>query len=300
MDVTLHWFKEAEICLIFNKKEKVMSKGFLIDMDGVIYSGNDLIPGADIFISELQKRKIPFLFLTNNSQRTARDVINKLAGIGIDAEEENVFTSAMATGWFLARQKPFGSAYVLGEGGLLTSLHDNGYSLVTENPDFVVVGEGRNFTLEMVNHAVEMILNGAKLVATNLDPSPKQPGWNNLGIKAVVAMIEEATGVHAFSVGKPSPVMMRVARKKLNLDSANTTIIGDTMDTDILGGIQLGYRTVLTLSGVSKLKNLNKYAYNPDLIIDSLANFDIDSWFAESAIQQPTITSQNGVLLEKY
>lgn len=190
-----------------------MSNGFLIDMDGVIYSGNDLIPGANKFIKQLQKRNIPFLFLTNNSQRTARDVINKLAGIGIEAEEENVFTSAMATGWFLARQKPYGSAYVLGEGGLLTSLHENGYSLVNQDPDFVVVGEGRNFTLEMVNQAVEMILKGAKLVATNLDPSPKQPGWNNLGIKAVVAMLEEATGVTAFTVGKPSPVMMRVAKK---------------------------------------------------------------------------------------
>jgi NagD protein len=263
----------------------IMKKGFLIDMDGVIYSGNDLIPGADTFIATLKERNIPFLFLTNNSQRTSKDVINKLANIGILADEADVFTSAMATGWFLARQKPFGSAYVLGEGGLLTSLHENGYDLVTQNPDFVVVGEGRNFTLEMVNHAVEMVLEGAKLVATNLDPSPKKPGWNNLGIKAVVAMIEEATGVKAFSVGKPSPVMMRVARKKLGLDSVNTTIIGDTMDTDILGGIQLGYRTVLTLSGVSKLKTLKKYAYSPDLIVNSVAEFDLENWLLETASQ---------------
>lgn len=271
-----------------------MSKGFLIDMDGVIYSGNDLIEGADIFIAELKRRNLPFLFLTNNSQRTSRDVINKLAGLGIEADEANVFTSAMATGWFLARQKPFGSAYVLGEGGLLTSLHENGYSLVTQDPDFVVVGEGRNFTLEMVNHAVDMILSGAKLVATNLDPSPKKAGWNNLGIKAVVAMIEEATGVKAFSVGKPSPVMMRTARKKLGLDSANTTIIGDTMDTDILGGIQLGYRTVLTLSGVSKLNELKNYAYSPDLIVNSVAEFDFDKWLSNTEIDSPKVTKRNG------
>ena len=163
-----------------------MPKGFLIDMDGVIYSGMELIPGADTFIASLKKKKIPFLFLTNNSQRTPLDVVNKLAGLGIEADTTDVFTSAMATGWFLARQKPNGSAYVLGEGGLLTSLHENGYSLVTQNPDFVVVGEGRNFTLEMVNNAVDMILGGATLVATNLDPSPKMKGWNNLGIKAVV------------------------------------------------------------------------------------------------------------------
>ncbi|MCB0519518.1 MAG: HAD family hydrolase, partial [Saprospiraceae bacterium] len=252
-----------------------MAKGFLIDMDGVIYSGNDLIPGADTFIAALKKRKVPFLFLTNNSQRTPRDVVNKLAGIGIEAEEDDVFTSAMATGWFLSRQKPNGTAYVLGEGGLLTSLHENGYSLVTHNPDFVVVGEGRNFTLEMVNHAVDAILDGAKLVATNLDPSPKKKGWSNLGIKAVVSMIEEATGVKAFSVGKPSPVMMRVARKKLGLDTIDTTIIGDTMDTDILGGIQVGYRTVLTLSGVSKLENLHTYAFSPDQIVETVGHLDL-------------------------
>ena len=258
-----------------------MPKGFLIDMDGVIYSGIDLIPGADTFIASLKKKKIPFLFLTNNSQRTPLDVVNKLAGLGIEADTTDVFTSAMATGWFLARQKPNGSAYVLGEGGLLTSLHENGYSLVTQNPDFVVVGEGRNFTLEMVNNAVDMILGGAKLVATNLDPSPKMKGWNNLGIKAVVAMLEEATGIKAFSVGKPSPVMMRVARKKLGLTTVETTMIGDTMDTDILGGIQVGYRTILTLSGVSKEEELKNYAFAPDLVVNNVGELDITKWLKE-------------------
>ncbi len=258
-----------------------MPKGFLIDMDGVIYSGNDLIPGADKFIAELARRDVPFLFLTNNSQRTPRDVVNKLAGLGIETQESHVFTSAMATGWFLARQKPHGTAYVLGEGGLLASLHDNGLSLVSQDPDFVVVGEGRNFTLEMVNNAVDMILNGAKLVATNLDPSPKKKGWNNLGIKAVIAMIEEATGIQAFSVGKPSPVMMRVARKKLGLETAETTMIGDTMTTDILGGLQVGYRTILTLSGVSKKSDLKNYAFYPDLVVENAGEVDLDAWLAD-------------------
>lgn len=258
-----------------------MPKGFLIDMDGVIYGGNNLIPGADRFIAELQKRAIPFLFLTNNSQRTPRDVVNKLAALGIQAEEKNVFTSAIATAWYLSRMKPHGTAYVLGEGGLINSLHENGYSLVTQDPDFVVVGEGRNFTLEMVNHAVDMILDGAKLIATNLDPSPKKAGWTNLGIKAVIAMIEEATGVKAFSVGKPSPVMMRVARKKLGLETAETTMIGDTLDTDILGGIQMGYRTILTLSGVSKREDLIRYAFSPDIVVNSVADLDLDELLAE-------------------
>ncbi len=140
-----------------------------------------------------------------------------------------------------------------------------------------------------------MILGGAKLIATNLDPSPKIKGWNNLGIKAVVAMIEEATGVKAFSVGKPSPVMMRVARKKIGLTSANTTIIGDTMDTDILGGIQLGYRTILTLTGVSKSKDLEKYAFGPDLIIENLKDFNPQEWIDEQTAKMITIGLESSV-----
>ena len=258
-----------------------MPKGFLIDMDGVIYGGDKMIPGADTFIAQLQERNIPFLFLTNNSQRSPRDVVNKLKGMGISVAESHVFTSAMATGWYLSRYKTNAEAYVLGEGGLLNSLHDSGVSLVGNKPDFVVVGEGRNFTLEMVNHAVDMILEGAKLVATNLDPSPKTKGWNNLGIKAVIAMIEEATGIKAFSVGKPSPVMMRVARKKLGLETSDTTMIGDTMDTDILGGVQVGYRTILTLTGVSKKEDLIKYAFSPDIVVNSLADLDLDQLIKE-------------------
>lgn len=258
-----------------------MAKGFLIDMDGVIYSGKKLIPGADKFVAQLQEHEVPFLFLTNNSQRTSRDVVNKLEGLGINVGEEHVFTSAMATGWFLSRQKPNGTAYVLGEGGLISSLHEHGYVLVAEDPDFVVVGEGRNFTLEMVSQAVDMILEGAKLVATNLDPSPKIKGWSNLGIKAVIAMIEEATGIKAFSVGKPSPVMMRVARKKLGLSTADTTMIGDTMATDILGGIQVGYNTILTLSGITKEEDIKNFAYSPDLVLPSIADFDLLDWVDE-------------------
>jgi len=254
-----------------------MKKGFLIDMDGVIYGNELLIPGADKFIEKLQKRKIPFLFMTNNSQRTPLDTVNKVAKMGIKIKEENVYTSAMATASFLSFMEPKGTAYVLGEGGLITSLSQEGYILVNNNPDFVVVGEGRNFTLEMVNNAVDMILHGAKLIATNLDPSPKKIGWNNLGIKAIVAMIEEATGKKAFSVGKPSPVMMRAARKYLGLEARETIIIGDTMATDILGGIQLGYTTILTLSGVSKKENLVHFAFKPDLIVNSIADIDVDS-----------------------
>ncbi len=252
-----------------------MKKGFLIDMDGVIYSGDTMIEGADSFIASLQKEKIPFLFMTNNSQRTPLDTVNKVKKMGIHIEESNVYTSAMATAWFLSFMNPNGTAYVLGEGGLISSLHQQGYSLVNQNPDYVVVGEGRNFTLEMVNNAVDMILSGAKLIATNLDPSPKKKGWSNLGIKAIVSMIEEATGKTAFSVGKPSPVMMRAARKTLGLEAKETIVIGDTMGTDILGGVQLGYTTILTLSGVSKAPILNDYPFKPDMVVESVAELDL-------------------------
>lgn len=239
-------------------------------MDGVIYQGDNLIPGADNFISRVLKENIPFMFMTNNSQRTRIDAVRKLQKLGINVTENHVYTSAMATGKFLASQIPKGTAYVLGEGGLLSSLHENGISLVNTDPDFVVLGEGRNFTLEMVQRAVDMILAGAKFVITNCDPSPKKKGWDNLGIAATSAMIEEATGIKAFVVGKPSPVMMRSARKALGLETAETTIIGDTMATDIRGGVQMGYKTILVLSGITKKEHLGRFAFKPDLVVDSV------------------------------
>jgi NagD protein len=248
-----------------------MRHGYLIDMDGVLYRGHHLIPGAERFIQELRVREVPFLFLTNNSQRTRRDVVAKLARMGIEVEEEHVFTCAMATARFLAQQKPGGTAFVIGEGGLLTALHENGYAIVDQEPDYVVVGEGRTFNLELVEAAVRMILRGAKLIATNLDPSCPTPDGLRPGCGAMVAMLEAATGTKAFSVGKPSPVMMRAARKELGLTTDETTIIGDTMETDILGGVQLGFHTILVLSGGTRREDLTRYTYRPDLVIESLA-----------------------------
>jgi NagD protein len=250
----------------------LMQYGFLIDMDGVLYRGSQLIPGADLFINQLRTRNIPFRFLTNNSQRTRRDVVTKLSRMGIDVEEEHVFTCAMATARYLAHQKPGGTAFVIGEGGLLTALHQNGYAVVDHDPDYVVVGEGRTFNLELVEAAVRMILGGAKLIATNLDPNcPTQNGLRP-GCGAMVAMLETATGVKAFSVGKPSPIMMRAARKELGLTTDETTMIGDTMETDILGGVQLGFNTVLVLSGGTSRGDLKHYAYRPEIVVDSLAD----------------------------
>jgi NagD protein len=253
-----------------NQREPTMP-GYLIDMDGVIYRGGELIEGADRFIAELQSQDVPFLFLTNNSQRTRRDVAKKIERLGIRVSESHVYTCAMATARFLASQKPNGTAYVIGEGGLLTALHKNGFSIVDKDPDYVVVGEGRSLNFEMAEQALRMILGGAKLVATNMDPNcPTQNGLRP-GCGAVVAMLEAASGVKAFSVGKPSPIMLRAARKEMGLSTDETVVIGDTMETDILGGTQLEYKTILVLSGSTSEKDLRNYAYQPDLIVPSLA-----------------------------
>lgn len=261
-----------------------MKRGYLIDMDGVIYRGSELIPGAEQFISTLLSCEIPFLFLTNNSQRTRRDVVFKLRRMGIDVEERHVYTCAMATALFLAKQKPHGTAYVIGEGGLLNALHKHGYANVDHDPDYVVVGEGRTFTMEMLETAVNMILNGAKLIATNLDPNCPTPSGTRPGCGAIVAMLEKATGTEAFSVGKPSPIMMRAARKELGLQTAETTMIGDTMETDILGGVQMGYRTVLVLSGGTKQDDLKHYAFRPDIIVNSIADLCKPEYFSDVLI----------------
>ena len=248
--------------------------GYLIDMDGVIYRGNELIPGASRFVAELRSRGVPFLFLTNNSQRARRDVATKLQRLGIDVEETHVYTCAMATARFLASQKPDGTAYVIGEGGLMTALHNNGFSIVDKEPDYVVVGEGRSLNFEMAEQALGMIRGGAKLVATNMDPNcPTQNGMRP-GCGAIVALLEAASGVKAFSVGKPSPVMLRAARKELGLSTDETIVIGDTMETDILGGVQMGYKTILVLSGGTCVDDLSRYAYRPDLIVDSIDDLD--------------------------
>ncbi|MEQ8836167.1 MAG: HAD-IIA family hydrolase, partial [Lacipirellulaceae bacterium] len=212
-----------------------------------------------------------FLFLTNNSQRTRRDVTTKLQRMGIHVEERHIFTCAMATARFLAKHKPEGTAYVIGEGGLLQALHKNGYSIVDHDPDFVVVGEGRTITLDTLEHAVNMILGGAKLIATNMDPNCPTKTGTRPGCGATVAYLETVTGRKAFSVGKPSPVMMRAARKELMLTTSQTVMVGDTMETDILGGVQMGYRTVLTLTGSTHREDLEKYAFGPDVVVESIA-----------------------------
>jgi NagD protein len=257
----------------YNNQHQIAMKkrGFLIDMDGVIYKGIEPIPGAVEFINGLREKGLPFLFLTNNSQRTSRDVCYKLNKMGFKVNDTDIFTCAMATARYLASKKENGTAYVIGEGGLLTELHNAGYSIVDDQPDYVIIGEGRTIMLESVDKAINMIMNGSKLIATNLDPNcPIGGGKYRAGCGALVAMLESASGIKAFSVGKPSPVMMRMARKALQLTTDETVMIGDTMGTDILGAGSMGFTTILTLSGVTHEDDLKHFGYSPDFIINSI------------------------------
>lgn len=248
--------------------------GYLIDMDGVVYRGGELIQGADTFINNLIDQDVPFLFITNNSQRTRRDIATRLQRLGIRAREENIYTCAEATAQYLAIQKPGGTAFVIGEGGLLTSLHEQGFSIVENDPDFVVVGECRTFNAEAIEHALNLILKGASFVATNLDANCPTRNGTRPGCGALVSMLEKASGLSAFSVGKPSPVMMRGARKTLGLRASETIMIGDTMETDILGGVQLGYYSILVLTGSTTLDSMKRYAFSPNEVVSSIGVID--------------------------
>ena len=244
--------------------------GYLIDMDGVIYRGDKLIPGSDYFIQSLLEKQIPFLFLTNNSQRSRCDVVLKLANLGISVETKHIFTCAISTARFLAQQTPAGSAYVVGDAGLLNALHINGYAINETNPDYVVVGEGRLINFEVLEKALKLIMGGAKLIATNLDPNCPIDGGIRPGCGATISFLETASGRKALNLGKPSPIMMRMARNELDLRTEEVTMIGDTMDTDILGGLQMGYRTVLVYSGSTQPQDLGRYPYAPSLAIPAL------------------------------
>jgi NagD protein len=246
--------------------------GFLLDMDGVVYRGNQMIPGADRFIDLLKKNQVPFLFLTNNSQRARRDIAMKLQRMGIAAESDDVFTCAMATARFLAQQRKRVTAYVIGENGLTSALHHNDIAVVDDDADYVVIGEGRTMNFEMVEKAVRLVEKGARLVATNLDATCPTDQGTRPGCGAIVAMIEKASGVKAFSVGKPSGVMMRMAQRQLGVRSEHTVMVGDTMYTDILGGVEMGFITCLVLSGHTKIEEVKRYAYQPDHIIESLVH----------------------------
>lgn len=243
-------------------------KGFICDMDGVIYHGNQLLPGILEFVDWLKTEGKAFLFLTNSSERSPRELREKLTRLGVDVGEDHFYTSALATADFVARQTPGGSAYVIGEAGLTKALYDVGYSMNDVNPDYVIVGDTRNYNFERLEKAVQLVRNGARLIGTN----PDLTGPTERGIipatGALIAPIELATGCKAYFVGKPNPLIMRHALKRLGCIRENTVIVGDRMDTDIVAGVESEIATVLVLSGVTRREDLSHFAYRPDYVLD--------------------------------
>lgn len=245
---------------------------FICDMDGVIYHGNRLLDGVKEFVDWLHSEEKRFVFLTNSSERSPRELQQKLARLGLDVTAEHFYTSALATASFLASQKPEGSAYVIGEAGLINALYELGYTMNDVNPDYVVVGESRNYNLETVYHAVSLVRAGARLIGTN----PDLTGPIEQGIVpatgALITPIALAANVEPYFIGKPNPLMMRSALKRLKVKREDSIIIGDRMDTDIKSGIESEIDTALVLSGVTDRKEIENFSYRPHYILNGVGD----------------------------
>ncbi len=247
-------------------------KGFICDMDGVIYHGNNLLPGAKEFVKWLVDEDKNFLFLTNASNRTPVELRQKLLRMGLDVDASHFYTSALATAKFLQLQNPGCSAFVIGDAGLYNALHDAGITMNDVDPDYVVIGETFQYNYDSITKATRLVNNGAKLIGTNTDLT----GPSETGIipacRALVAPIERITGKEAYYVGKPNPLMMRTGLRILGVHSEDTAMIGDRMDTDIIAGIESGIDPILVLTGVTTLENMKQYPYRPRLIINSIGD----------------------------
>ena len=251
----------------FNEK-----KGFICDMDGVIYHGNVILPGVREFIAWLQNNNKEYLFLTNNSSLTPKELQLKLSRLGLDVPEEHFYTSALATAAFLKEQSPGCSAYVVGEAGLLNALYDVGIVMNDVNPDYVVIGEAKSYSMDTLTHATNLVLKGAKLIGANSDVSGPIENGIAPACRALVAPIEMATGHTAYFCGKPNPLMMRTGLKMLGCHSAEAVMIGDRMDTDVISGMESGISTVLVLSGITSREMLNNYAYRPSVVFNGVGD----------------------------
>ena len=242
--------------------------GFVSDMDGVIYHGDRLIPGVKKLVQWLETNKKRYVFLTNSSQRSPRELSLKLARLGVEVGEQHFYTSAMATATFLASQCPGGSAYVIGDPALSNALYESGFTMNDSDPDYVVVGETSAYSYERICEAVALVNKGARLIGAN--PDTTEDGIVP-ATGALMAPIEMATGAKAYYVGKPNPLMMRIALQKVECRREDTVILGDRMDTDIVAGIEAGIESVLVLTGVSTAESIKQFAYRPSLILDSVA-----------------------------
>jgi len=249
-------------------------KNYLIDMDGVLISGHSIIPGAGRFIEKLKARGAKYLVLTNTPIYTPRDLAHRLQTIGLDIPAERVFTSALATANFLQSQRPNGTAFVVGESGLTEAIHSIGYVITDRDPDYVVLGETDSYNLALISKAIRLVAGGARFIATNPDPSgPSEEGLVP-ACGAMAALVEKASGVSPFFVGKPNPLMMRTALNYLGVHSENTVMVGDRMDTDIVAGVQSGMETILVLTGVTRREDVDRYPYQPTRIVESVAEIE--------------------------
>ncbi len=244
---------------------------WLMDMDGVLVREDGPIPGAPEFLNRLRERGLPFLVLTNNSRFTPRDLSARLRRIGLDVAQESIWTSALATARFLDSQRPGGSAFVVGETGLTTALHEAGYTQDDQDPDYVVLGELRTYSFEAVTKAIRLIENGARFIATNPDTTGPGPEGPVPATGSVAAMISRASGVEPYFVGKPNPLMMRSALNALDAHSESTAMIGDRMDTDIVAGLEAGLHTILVLTGVTPSReHTERFPFVPSRIVESV------------------------------
>ncbi len=247
-------------------------KGFICDMDGVIYHGDKLIEGAKQFVEWAKREGKKFLFLTNSSSKSPKELKQKLARLGIDVSTNDFITSALATASFLASQNPNVGVYVIGESGLINALHDAGFYIDHVNPAYVVVGESRTYNFEQVELAVNLVLEGAKLIGTNSDLTGPSERGVAPACRAMVAPIEMATGRKAYFIGKPNPLIMREAMKRLGCTPEDTLIVGDRMDTDIIAGIESEIETALVLSGITTREDMEMFPYQPDHILNCVAD----------------------------
>lgn len=246
-------------------------KNYLMDMDGVLVRGRTAIPGAQEFITQLNTMQTPYLVLTNNPMYTPRDLAHRLQTTGLNVPEERIFTSAIATAHFLHAQMPHGKTYVIGESGLTDAIHDIGYVITDHEPDYVVLGETHGYNIANITKAIRLISAGARFVATNPDPSGPTEDGLVPACGAMAALIERASGISPFFVGKPNPLMMRTALNFLGVHSEDTVMIGDRMDTDIVAGVSSGMETILVLTGVTQREDVDGFPYRPTTTVESIA-----------------------------
>jgi len=245
---------------------------WLTDMDGVLMHEGVPVPGADAFIKKLRESGRPFLVLTNNSIYTPRDLSARLSRIGLDVPAQNIWTSALATAKFLENQHPGGTAYVIGEAGLTTALHDAGYILTDVDPDFVILGETRTYSFEALTKAIRLLNKGARFIATNPDSTGPSAEGDLPATGSVAALITKATGKEPYFVGKPNPLMMRTGLNTIGAHSESSAMIGDRMDTDVQAGLEAGMETFLVLTGLTAPSDVQRYPFRPTRIVDSIAD----------------------------